>query len=171
MDGSTKTYVVGVAIVTLVCLVGLGESGECCKAHYNIIGQEVSSDQKWCDNYCCFNLAQYDCCDDIRQQAPEGMRMGMCMAWITAHWYIPFLVVLAIVGGIITCCVCCCCACCRNRTSGTVMLPPSQGMLVVTQQQPTQFANDQASPPANQFNAGYDQVSRPANSFNTGYDQ
>ncbi|XP_021346255.1 uncharacterized protein LOC110445791 [Mizuhopecten yessoensis] len=153
MDGRLQTRIEVAAAVLLVCLVQLGESGECCKAHYNIIGNEVSNEQKWCDNYCCFNLLKYDCCDNILLQAPVDMRMDFCTAWFTAHWYIPVLIVLAILGAIITCCVCCCCACCRNRTSGAVLMPAEpQGMLVVTHQaQP----NDQSSSPANPFNTGY----------------
>ncbi|XP_069129583.1 uncharacterized protein [Argopecten irradians] len=156
MEGTTK---IGVIIVLLVCLVRLGEGGECCRAHYNIIGNEVSNDQKWCDNYCCFNLIKYDCCNNIIMRAPADMRMDFCAAWFADHWYVPLLVVLGIVASLITCCVCCCCACCacRNRSSGTVVAPP-QGLLVVTQQQqPVPLPNDQSSSHANPFNSGYDQ--------------
>ncbi|XP_069129585.1 uncharacterized protein [Argopecten irradians] len=140
MDTATKTHVV--AMVLLVCLVRLGEGGECCRASYDILSNEYSTGQKWCDNYCCFNLLQYDCCDNLLTRAPADMRMNFCMAWFEAHWYVPLLVALAIVGGIITCCVCCCCACCRN-TSGTVMSPPPQSMMVISQQ-PVQSQHAQA---------------------------
>ncbi|XP_060080868.1 uncharacterized protein LOC132560225 [Ylistrum balloti] len=144
---------VGVALVLLVCLVRIGESGECCRASYNIIKTQASSDQKWCDDYCCFMVYKYDCCDDYNQRAPEDMRMPMCVAWFQAYWYIPVLIVLAVVGGII-CCVCC--VCCRNRSNGAIMVPPPQSsMLIVTQQQPQ--VNDQSSSNTNQYNVGYDQ--------------
>uniref|UniRef100_A0A8W8HLB8 Uncharacterized protein n=1 Tax=Magallana gigas TaxID=29159 RepID=A0A8W8HLB8_MAGGI len=50
--------------------------GECCKAHYDILFKY--NDEKWCSNYCCFQIGKYDCCDNSLLQAPSSERDDFC---------------------------------------------------------------------------------------------
>ncbi|XP_011450349.2 uncharacterized protein LOC128177130 [Crassostrea angulata] len=119
----------------LSCLVILGAPifvfcGECCRAHYDILFSY--NEEKWCSNYCCFQLGKYDCCDNFLLQAPSIERKDFCAAFFTSNVWVP---VLISIGGLILfigLCVCICKACCgSSRSTGVVMHGANPGVAVV----------------------------------------
>nr|XP_011450341.2 uncharacterized protein LOC105344290 isoform X1 [Crassostrea gigas]XP_011450342.2 uncharacterized protein LOC105344290 isoform X1 [Crassostrea gigas]XP_034322903.1 uncharacterized protein LOC105344290 isoform X1 [Crassostrea gigas] len=118
----------------LSCLLVLGVPtlvlcGECCRAHFSLLSYNK---EKWCSNYCCFQLGKYYCCDSFLLQAPSIQRRDFCAAFFTSNAWVP---VLISIGGLILfigLCVCICRRCCgSSRSTGGVLHGANPGVTVV----------------------------------------
>eukprot|EP00105_Crassostrea_gigas_P009240 XP_011424106.1 PREDICTED: uncharacterized protein LOC105325981 isoform X2 [Crassostrea gigas] len=104
--------------------------GECCKAHYDILFDYHK--EKWCSNYCCFQLGKYDCCDNSLLQAPSSERDDFCTDYFHSNVWAAALIAIGSIALIVGLCVCCCKACCgRSQSVGVVMQGANPGVAVV----------------------------------------
>ncbi|XP_022329761.1 uncharacterized protein LOC111128447 isoform X2 [Crassostrea virginica] len=100
-------------------------SGECCKAHYDILFK--FNKEKWCSNYCCLQVGKYDCCDTAFLQAPSSEREDFCSAYFDANVWAAVLLAIGIIAVVVGGCVCICKVCCPGHRSTGVVIPGQTG--------------------------------------------
>ncbi|XP_048732518.1 uncharacterized protein LOC125649218 [Ostrea edulis] len=131
-------------------------AGECCKAHYDLTLSY--NKEKWCDDYCCFQFAKYDCCSKLLLRAPSSEREDFCAAFFSDNEWAAALVALGCVALAVGGCVFICKVCCgSSRVTGTtissgaapgVTVVNSQNTMAMQQQQPTYPAYQTPNYPA-----------------------
>nr|XP_022335058.1 protein shisa-5-like [Crassostrea virginica] len=115
-------------VIAFLISMGLPElvfSGECCKAHYSILGNYNT--EKWCSNYCCIQLGIYDCCDNVLLQAPSYEREDFCSAYLRDNVWVDVVIALGLAAFVIVVCICICKNCCSNARYRGVVLPGQTG--------------------------------------------